>query len=99
MVKGKIKIQGDSKPGLMELPARPKPYEAKGLPFNHGVTSHGLTSCLSIMELPVIEIVSFRKFTTFVNFQSCIISLQFLMLFCSIQEKPKYVDEVAKNGL
>ena len=27
--KGKRKIQGDSKPGLMELPARPKPCEAK----------------------------------------------------------------------
>ena len=35
MLKGKRKIQGDSKPGLMELPAHPKPHEAKGLPFDH----------------------------------------------------------------
>ena len=35
MLNGKRKIQGDSEPELMELPARPKPCEAKGLPFDH----------------------------------------------------------------
>ena len=35
MLKGKRKIQGDSKPGIMELPVHPKPCEAKGIPFDH----------------------------------------------------------------
>ena len=35
MLKGKRNIHGDSKPELMELPAHPKPCEAKGLPFDH----------------------------------------------------------------
>ena len=37
MLKGKKRNirQGDSKPGLMELRACPRPYEGKGLPFDH----------------------------------------------------------------
>ena len=34
-VKRKKKDTGDSKPRLMELPAHPKPCEAKGIPFDH----------------------------------------------------------------
>ena len=35
MLKGKKKIHGDSKLGLMELPASTKTCEAKGQPFDH----------------------------------------------------------------
>ena len=35
MLNRKINIQRNSKPRIMELPSRPKPYEAKGLPFDH----------------------------------------------------------------
>ena len=35
MLKGKIKIQRDTKTGLMELLDCPKTCEAKGFPFHH----------------------------------------------------------------
>ena len=56
MLKGKRKIQGDSKPGIMELPARPKPYEVKGLPFDHVSRTHSGENCMGLNYLCSAEL-------------------------------------------
>ena len=59
MLNDKRKIQGDSKPRLMELPARPKPCEAQGLPFDHVSLPKGEgTSQLLTVEQAMLQLLT-----------------------------------------